>query len=259
VRADVTADAGKHLLIPGNVLRLYDALSMQCMWCCPGCWLLAGNRGVIIARLGHGCQCNWSWTPSIVQSNVHVDERPTRVLVLLQAEALPRLCSVLWLAGGLRELELDFLGRAADPVSARVGGIGRLTQLCSLQLRGMQFAVRGDHLMSTLSPLTQLTRLGLCFDWDHLELQGRVQSDWQHAVCKLTKLQELRIESAEKYKYDCGSMHKGALLAVLSRLSALRHLAVLGMKEWDAQAVSDQLHMEALPALETVALQLHTL
>ena len=181
---------------------------------------------------------------------------------MLQADAVPRLFSRLWLAGGLRKLELDFRGRAADPVSANIGGLGRLTQLHSLQLRGVEFGVEGDYLVSVLSPLTQLTRLGLWFDGDHWERGGNVQSDWQHAVCELTKLQELRIGSAAAAAdcpYDCDSMYKGALLAILSQLSALRHFSVLGMKEWSAPAVFNQLQLEALPALEMVALQLHTL
>ena len=66
-----------------------------------------------------------------------------------------------------------------------------------------------------------------------------MQSDWQHAIWGLTKLQELWIDSAaaaaaEEPTYNFASMHKGALLAVLSRLSALRLFTVLGIRSGTA-------------------------
>jgi len=174
---------------------------------------------------------------------------------------LPRLCSQLSLAAGLCELVLDLEGRAAAAVPAKFNKLSRLTQLDSLQLRGTALSWDPDHLVAALPRLTRLTRLGLQFDWDHWDASGFCQYafPWT-AVCGLLNLRELRVTSVADVEHSCTSMLKGALPAAMSRLTALRCLEVLGMREWDVRLDdSDQLQLAALPALETAALRLHTL
>jgi len=180
---------------------------------------------------------------------------------VLQSLALPRLCSQLWVAEGLRELVLELEpGRAVrSAVSARLAYVGILTQLSSLQLRGVALAVEGEQLVAALSPLTGLTRLNLRFDSkDDLE-DVLPAFPWGDAVCGLTRLLELRVTtaSASEDTEKCANMFKGAFPAALSRLAALRHLEVLGMNDQDAG--SNELQLSGLPTLETAALRLHTL
>ncbi len=178
--------------------------------------------------------------------------------VTLQAGALLRLCGPLSLAERLRELELDLRGRATDAVSAKLAKLGDLTQLDSLQLRGIAIA-GSKRLSAALSPMTRLSRLLLRFDDDHWMAAQNCTFPWQSAVCGLTNLQELRVTSASESDYSCLTMFQGALPAAVSQLSALRHLEVLGMTEPDEQEDSDRLLLSALPALETASLRLHTL
>jgi len=180
---------------------------------------------------------------------------------VLQPLALPRLCSQLWVAEGLRELVLELEpGRAVrSAVSARLAYAGILTQLSSLQLRGVALTVEGEQLVAALSPLTGLTRLNLRFDCkDDLE-DVLPAFPWGDAVCGLTRLLELRVTtaSASEDTEKCANMFKGAFPAALSRLAALRHLEVLGMNDQDAG--SNELQLSGLPTLETAALRLHTL
>ncbi len=181
-------------------------------------------------------------------------------LLLAQAAALPRLCSQLTLASGLRELVLDLRGRAADAVTTRIAALSRLTQVDSLQLRGIAIDAEASRLVTTLSPLSRLTQLALRFDWDHWDTaEQHTTFPWERAVCVLSSLQDLHVSTDIDEPQSRVRMFKGALPAAMSRLTALRHLAVLGMDEWDARDDSDQLLLPALPALETAALRLHTL
>ena len=178
-----------------------------------------------------------------------------------QAGALLRLCGPLSLAERLRELVLDLHGRATDAVSARLASLGEITQLDSLQLCGVAIAA-SERLSAALSPLTRLTRLLLRFDSDLWDVAHDHAFPWQEAVCGLTNLRELRVSSqslpSEEDDYSCYNMFEGMLPAAMSRLSALRHLEVLGMTEPDEQEDSERLHLAALPALETASLRLHT-
>ncbi len=184
-----------------------------------------------------------------------------RTCVPPQGDALPRLCNVLRIADGLRELVIDLHGRAAHTVPARFAKLGRLTQLESLQLRCVALDADREQLSTALSPLTRLTRLGLQFDPDK-SLHTRVipSFPWEAALCGLTNLQELDVCSkvSADHAYSFG-MFMGALPAALSQLTALRRLSVLGMKEWHNTDDSDELQLAALPALETAAFRLRTL
>jgi len=194
----------------------------------------------------------------------YIDLNPRRAKpgfgLLIQAEAFTWLCNQLSLAAGLRKLVLDLEGRAAAAVLERLNKLSRLPQLDSLQLRGM--ALSSDHLVAVLPRLARLTRLVLRFDWDHWDAIGGCQDafPWAAAVCGLVNLRELRVTSVADVEHSCTSMFKGALPAAMSRLTALRCLDVLGMREWDVRLDDgDQLQLAALPALETAALRLHTL
>ena len=186
---------------------------------------------------------------------------------LQQATALPRLCNQLSFAGGLRQLVLELGGRAAWAVPAKLAALSSLTQLDTLQLDGLMVHGDSEHYTAALSPLTCLTRLELRMvperddpeeefsdedetPWQHLEFM--LAFPWRSAVCGLTRLEELHVG------FDSEAMCRGALPAALSQLAALRRLSVLGMKLGDAEQDGDQLLMAALPALETVALRLHT-
>ncbi len=208
--------------------------------------------------------------------------------LLAQADALPRLCNQLKLATGLRELVLDLNGRAACAVTCTLPrALSSLTQLNSLQLHGVtqwpSYHAGGEQLRAVLLPLSQLTRLGLRLEpahepaydenaesdnddveydahWNYMDMLPYFP--WQRTVCELTKLQELDVSIAAAMKKGRHVMFKGALPSALSQLTALRRLSVLGMELWhyahDLGDESSQLQLEALPALETVALRLHT-
>ena len=215
--------------------------------------------------------------------------------LLAQAEALPQLCSELSLAEGLRQLVLELSGRATDAVSARLVALSSLTQLDSLRLYGVAIwsciRTEDEQLRALLLPLTQLTRLELRFEPERDEEQDSDDDDyiserdkywdnmhhspefpWQRAVCGLSKLQDLHVSLDADTEDWPRAMFKGDLDPALSQLTALRRLSVLGMELWDVgdnhddddddddhdSAESNQLQLAALPALETVALRLHT-
>ena len=166
-------------------------------------------------------------------------------------------------------------------MSAELVALSSLTQLDSLQLHGLAIwpctQAEGEQLRAVLLPLTQLMRLELRFEperdeeedsddydylnerdnhWDNMEHSPAFP--WQRAVCVLSKLQELHVSlDAETTEWH-RAMFKGDLLPALSQLTALRRLSVLGMELWDLGEESDQLQLTALPALEMVALRLHT-
>ncbi len=178
-----------------------------------------------------------------------------------QAEALPRLCFVLRIAEGLRELVIDLHGRAAYTVPAKFGNLGRLTQLESLQLSCVAIDADREQLTTALSPLTRLTRLFLLFEPEkYSHAQGMPSFPWEAAVCGLTNLQELDVSSKASADHaNSSDLFKGALPAALSQLTALRRLTILGMKESYSTDNSDELQLAALPALETVSFRLRTL
>ena len=181
-----------------------------------------------------------------------------------QAAALSALCSVLGLADGLRALVLDLRGRAAEAVPdsfEAFGALGGLTQLDSLQLHNVHILVGDRCLKAALSPLTQLTRLYLQFGLEGRYVRGRIPAPWwQTQVSKLINLRELTVASASEHNENALDMMLGALAEGLSQLRALRHLHVLGVNSavWDVHYESNRLQLAALPALETVALRLHT-
>ncbi len=152
------------------------------------------------------------------------------------------------------------MGEAAGAVPAGFAKLGRLTQLESLEIKYFAIDVRPHLLVAALAPLTRITRLVLGFDEDHSGMADSLTAfPWDAAICGLTNLQEISMDSVTEHTYHCNNMFSGALPARLSQLTALRHLTVLGMKEWDARNDSSQLRLAALPALESVALRLHTL
>ena len=191
----------------------------------------------------------------------------------VQAAALPQLCSQLRLARGLRELVLTLQGRAAGAVPAKLASISCLTQLDSLQLGGIGNRTQGKHVSAALRPLTRLTRLDLRFVYH--EEPGNADSDadedadgeqdsrttfpWASAVSRLINLQELRFIADIDPSGVWGASVKGALPAALSSLTALRQLTVVGLDTYEVHNNRDQPLLPALPALETAALELHTL
>jgi len=154
-----------------------------------------------------------------------------KFLFLVQAAALPQLCSKLRLAEGLRELVLELHGRATDAVSAKLVALSSLTQLDSLRLHGVAIwsciRAKGEQLRALLLQLTQLTRLELRFeperdeeqdsdDDDYLNerdnywetMQNLPEFPWQCAVCGLSKLQELHVSlDAETRILICTPAH----------------------------------------------------
>ena len=183
-----------------------------------------------------------------------------------QAAALPQLCSQLRLAKGLRQLVLDMHGRAARAVPASLPRMRCLTQLDSLQLGGIGSNTEGDHISVALRPLTRLTRLSLHFIYDDTsddpeeeedDEDGRTVFPWA-AVCKLTSLQQLCITAAIDPDLDCGGILRGALPPAVSKLTALRSCIVLGMDTCEVHNGREEPVLPALPALENLALQLHT-
>ena len=120
--------------------------------------------------------------------------------------------------------------------------------------------VRRELMVAALSPLTRLTRLVLAFDRDRGDMaEGVTAFPWDAAICGLTNLQELSMDSLIERNLSCNDMYAGALPARLRQLTALRCLTVLGMKEHHPRNDSSQLRLAALPALESVALRLSTL
>ena len=182
---------------------------------------------------------------------------------------LPVLAAHLRLATGLRELALDVCGRTAHAMPAELAALRSLTQLENLQLHGIPIHADGRHFSAALPPLTRLTRLCLRFDRSVAPHNDEDSSDeddtrmvfpWADAVCGLTNLQRLCVTADTAWPGEgCTGTFCGALPAGLSALTALRHFTVLGMHEWEEDDDSDQLPLAALPALETAALQLHTL
>jgi len=182
---------------------------------------------------------------------------------------LPLLCVNVMLAEGLRELALDVCGRTAHAMPAKLAYISSLTRLENLQLHGIPSRADGRHFTAALPPLTGLTRLCLRFDYDAAPDNDEDTSDeddirmvfpWADAVCGLTSLQQLCVTADTAWPGEgCAGTFCGALPAGLSALTALRHFTVLGMHEWEQVDDRDQLLLAALPALETAALQLHTL
>ena len=183
--------------------------------------------------------------------------------------ALEELCSQLRLAKGLRELAQDVCGRTAHAMPAELVAIARLTQLESLQLRGIANHADGEHFSRALPPLTRLTRLCLRFDHDAAlddddnnaedasdEEDSRTVFPWADVVCGLTNLQQLCVTADTAWSAQgCSGMFRGALPAGLSALTALRHFTVLGMDEWEEHDDSNQLLLAGLPVLETAALR----
>jgi len=170
---------------------------------------------------------------------------------------MPRLLVPLRLAQGLREVVLGLHGKAGTAVPGRLSSLGQLTQLRALQLFGVAVDVEGQHLVAGLSPLTRLTRLGVQFAAD-----DRVRDEvipcafpWGEAISGLIHLQELRM-TADTDNRSCRCMFRSSLPATLSRLTALRHLALLGMSEWTCRSEFEHLQLAALPALETASLRL---
>ena len=180
---------------------------------------------------------------------------------------MPRLCSPLRLAEGLREVVLELGGKAAYAVPDRIAALSCLTQLDSLQLRGLALDMRYEHLITAVSPLFQLKQLGLRFiRYPHTEMSEDESDEdgwddaedfilfpWKKVVCGLIRLQDLRVCSDSDNHYR--DMLFGALPSALSRLTALQHFEVLGMGEG---GVRSQLALAAMPALQTAALRLHT-
>ena len=185
--------------------------------------------------------------------------------MVAQATALPRLCSQLRLAKGLRELVLDLDGGAAYAVPAEVATLSCLTQLDSLQLHSLAIHhVTGDHLTAALSSLTQLTQLSLRFECEPATIpdaadraRRRLVFPWTEAVCGLTKLQQLCI-AADASGWSSNAMYKGTLPAALSQLTALQHITVLGMETWQGYEYSVLLPLAALPALDNAALRMRS-
>ncbi len=179
------------------------------------------------------------------------------------------LCSQLMAAKGLCELALHVCGKTARAIPAELAYISSLTQLENLQLHGISSHADGGHFSAALPPLTRLTRLCLRFNYDAVPDDAEDSSDeddrrivfpWADAVCGLTNLQQLCVTAdTARAAQGCSGMFKGALPAALSGLTAMRHFTVLGMDVWEDHDDSDQLLLAALPALETAALQLHTL
>jgi len=154
---------------------------------------------------------------------------------------------------------LHLYGRAAAAVPDRFPALGSLTQLRSMQLDFVAVDVESELFIAALSPLTQLTRLDVHFGDDgrsHEHGMALPAFPWEDAICGLINLQELRVASSMGGSSSCCGMFKGALPAELSQLTALRHLEVLGMGQWDAADDFDNLQLAALPALETGALLL---
>ncbi len=219
--------------------------------CCQDAWSSQPSR-VTTATFRHGATCK------IQRGCSGSVARRQHSLYAAQAAAFPRLCTLLWIADGLRELVLHLRGRAAQAVTEKIAELGRLTQLDSLQVSGVYIAVYSGDLHAALNPLTRLTELGLQFNEDHLDVAGLCPApQWGSAVSNLINLQELRVASAPIWFGTCG-FFRGALPASLSRLTALRRLEVHGQRDWDALDESDQLQLGALPALETAALWLYT-
>jgi len=191
----------------------------------------------------------------------------------VQAAALPQLCSQLRLAKGLRELVLELQGSAAGAVPAKLASISCLTQLDSLQLNGIGNRVQGKHVSAAVRPLTRLTRLGLRFVYNEEpddaasdadedgddEQDSRTTFPWASAVSRLINLQELRFTADIDPDGVWGASVKGALPAALTSLSSLRQLTVVGLDTYKVHDNRDQPLLPALPALETAALELHTL
>jgi len=182
-----------------------------------------------------------------------------------QAEALPRLCRPLRLAEGLCELVLGVHGRAGNAVPDRLSSLGRLTQLRALQLIDVAVDVEQQLLNAGLSSLTRLTRLGVQFATNSVQHDSvpyvrdgatQIPFPWGAAVGGLIHLQELRMTTANTANHSCRDMFYGKLPATLSRLTALRHLELLGMWEWESRDDFSHLQLAALPALETAALRL---
>ena len=164
---------------------------------------------------------------------------------------------------------LELSGRAGHAVPAKLGRLGLLTQLDSLQLDGISNRAKGEHLSAALRPLTRLTRLSLRFinddvlddaaDEEFGNEDRRTVVRWAGAVCRLTNLRQRCMAADIDPDYVYGATVRGALPAALSRLTALRQLTVLGMDTCQLHRDSDQPLLPALPALESAALQLHTL
>lgn len=176
--------------------------------------------------------------------------------MLLQAAAWPRLCTQLRLAAGLRELVLGLHGKAGTAVPDRLSVLGRLSQLRALQLTEVSIDAPCENFTAALAPLTGLTRLDLQFAEPRMRKAAAIPFPWEHAISGLIHLRELRAVSDGDSPYRCSGMFRGSLPAALSRLTALRHLELLGMAEAVSHADFNHLQLSALPALETAALQL---
>lgn len=144
-----------------------------------------------------------------------------------------------------------------------------LTRLESLQVDGIGHRTERESLSGALRALTRLTRLSLRFVYDEPPYDAEEDSDeededsrivvpWTAAVCRLARLQQLYITAEADPDWDCGGIVRGALPAALSKLTALRDFAVLGMDTHRLYRGSEQPLLPTLPALETALLQLHT-
>ena len=173
-----------------------------------------------------------------------------------QAEALPRLLAPLRLAEGLCEVVLGLHGKAGTAVPGRLSSLGQLTQLRALQLIDVAVDVEGQHFVAGLSPLTRLTRLGVSFADDHVrDDHGRDETiprafPFGEAISGLIHLQELRM-NADTDDRSCRGMFRGSLPVTLSRLTALRHLTLLGMSEWTSRSEFEHLQTASLRLQQT--------
>ena len=165
-------------------------------------------------------------------------------------------------AAGLRELVLGLHGQTSGAAPGGLSELGRLTQLRALQLSDAAIDVPVGHWSAALAPLTRLTRLGVRFarpdeDFDDGVLRDDVPAEfpWGDAVSGLIHLRELRMMT-DTDGAGCRGMFSGALPATLSRLTALRHLELLGTSAWTWRRDFRHLQLAALPALETAALRL---